>query len=80
MRKTIVHKTNLMIAGTDIVAVDAVACRIVGMNPERVLHIRRAAEQDVGLMDPCRLEIKGEDTGNVPLRCNVLSSQKEILV
>jgi len=36
---------NLIIAGTDAVATDATACRIMDINPYKVKHIRRACEK-----------------------------------
>jgi uncharacterized protein (DUF362 family) len=78
--KTIAQKTNLMIVGTDIVAVDAVACRIVGIDPRKVLHIKLAADEKIGAIDPSSIEIKGETLDQSRVKCNVLLSQKEILL
>jgi len=41
-------RLGLIIAGTDAVAVDSVAARVVGYNPARVKHIRLAEREDVG--------------------------------
>jgi uncharacterized protein (DUF362 family) len=39
---------NLIIAGTDPVATDATACRIMGINPHEIKHIRKAFEKGLG--------------------------------
>jgi uncharacterized protein (DUF362 family) len=39
---------NLIIAGTDTVATDATACRVMGIDPHEIKHIRRAHEKGLG--------------------------------
>jgi uncharacterized protein (DUF362 family) len=39
---------NLIIAGTDVVATDATAARIMGFNPYEIKHIRKAYEKGLG--------------------------------
>ncbi len=39
---------NLIIAGTDAVATDATACRVMGINPYEIKHIRKAFEKGLG--------------------------------
>jgi uncharacterized protein (DUF362 family) len=39
---------NLIIAGTDPVATDATACRVMGFNPYEITHIRKAYEKGIG--------------------------------
>jgi uncharacterized protein (DUF362 family) len=39
---------NLIIAGTDVVATDATAARVMGFNPYEIKHIRRAFEKGLG--------------------------------
>ena len=39
---------NLIIAGTDVVATDATAARVMGFNPFEIKHIRRAFEKGLG--------------------------------
>jgi uncharacterized protein (DUF362 family) len=41
-------KMNLIIAGTDVVATDATACRVMGINPHEIKHIRKAFEKGLG--------------------------------
>jgi uncharacterized protein (DUF362 family) len=42
---------NLIIAGTDTVATDATASRIMGINPHEIKHIHRAHEKGLGNID-----------------------------
>jgi uncharacterized protein (DUF362 family) len=41
-------KMNLIIAGTNVVATDATACRVMGIDPYKVKHIRTACEKGLG--------------------------------
>jgi uncharacterized protein (DUF362 family) len=42
---------NLIIAGTDPVATDATAARVMGFNPHEITHIRKAHEKGIGKSD-----------------------------
>ncbi len=44
-------KMDLIIAGTDVVATDATACRVMGFNPNEVKHIRLASEKGLGSIE-----------------------------
>jgi uncharacterized protein (DUF362 family) len=52
---------NLIIAGTDPVATDATAARIMGFNPYEIKHIRKAFEKDIGKSEAQILGEKIED-------------------
>ena len=54
---------NLIIAGTDVVATDATATRIMGMDPHDVKHIQRAYEKGLGNIDA--LQVVGEEIEKV---------------
>jgi uncharacterized protein (DUF362 family) len=49
---------NLIIAGTDPVATDATACRVMGIDPHEIKHIRRAHEKGLGNIDD--IQVIGE--------------------
>ncbi len=51
--------TGIIIAGTDMVSVDAVASSIMGFEPQEIPHIRLAALQGLGEMDLNKIELKG---------------------
>ena len=51
---------NLILASRDLVAVDAVAGRVMGFAPEEVLITRHGAERGLGHLDLGQIEIRGE--------------------
>lgn len=52
-------KMNLLIAGKDVVAVDATACRVMGIEPAEIYHVRRAYEKGFGEMNEVKISIVG---------------------
>jgi uncharacterized protein (DUF362 family) len=53
-------RMDLVIAGTDPVAVDAVGAAVMGVQPEKVRHLRHAEELGLGTLDLNRIEVVGE--------------------
>ena len=49
---------DLIIAGTDTVATDATACRVMGFDPHEISHVHRAYEKGLGNIDD--VQILGE--------------------
>ncbi len=49
---------NLVITGKDVVATDAVGCRVMGIDPHKVRHIQEAHEKGLGNID--EVELVGE--------------------
>jgi hypothetical protein len=49
MGRSLLERTDFMIAGTDITALDATMCRIAGIDPEELLHLKLAGEHNLGL-------------------------------
>jgi len=66
---------NLVIAGTDPVAVDAVGAAVMGIPPENVKHLRLAEEAGLGTCHLERIEILGEPIQKVKrkFRTSVIS-------
>jgi uncharacterized protein (DUF362 family) len=56
---------DLVIASTDVVAADSVACRIMGFRLQEVRHISLAAQQGLGIADLERIRIVGEPLSKV---------------
>jgi len=56
---------NLIIAGTDPVAVDAVGAAVMGIPPEKVKHLRLAEEKGLGTYDLKQITILGEPVEKV---------------
>jgi uncharacterized protein (DUF362 family) len=65
-----VERTNLMLASYDMVAVDSVATRVMGLDPRKIFHIYLAEEKGLGTLDLNKIEILGTQIGNVEMRCN----------
>lgn len=51
---------NVLLGGTDPVAVDAASMRLIGLDPYSSGHIRLAAESGVGAIDEAEIEIDGD--------------------
>ena len=56
-------KMDLILAGKDVVATDATACRIMGFDPHEIAHVRMAYERELGEIDD--IQVLGEDINNV---------------
>ena len=56
---------NLIIAGSDVVAVDAVCATVAGFDVREILHIQGAAEANLGVCDLSLIEVRGERIDSV---------------
>jgi uncharacterized protein (DUF362 family) len=56
---------DLIFAGNDVVAVDAVCATVVGFDVGEILHIQRAAEASLGVCDMRLIEVRGERIASV---------------
>ncbi len=65
---------NLVLAGADVVAVDAVVSTIIGVNPTEVSHIVKSVEANLGTADMSQIVTKGQDIGKVKRRFKLPSS------
>lgn len=54
-----VERLGLFIGGEDTLAVDAVGCHLMGIDPREVEHLRLAAEWGLGCIDLDRIEVVG---------------------
>jgi uncharacterized protein (DUF362 family) len=59
---------NIVTAGRDVVAVDAVCAAIAGFDPKEILHVQLAAEAKLGTADPSQIDIRGEPIERVSRR------------
>lgn len=57
---------DLIVAGRDVVAVDATCCRVMGFDPHNVKHVWRAHERGLGEVDD--VEVVGESVDSVMRR------------
>jgi uncharacterized protein (DUF362 family) len=58
---------NVILAGADSVAIDAVAARIMGFDPMAIPYIRMAHERGLGTGDLREIEIAGDDVSGLDL-------------
>ena len=58
-------RMDLLIAGIDVVAVDATACRVMGIDPADIYHLRRAYEKGFGEIDEAKINVLGAKVDEV---------------
>lgn len=59
---------GLILASSDSVALDAVACHIIGLNPERVSTLQQAAGRNLGQACLAKIQVVGTDIAELPVR------------
>jgi len=79
-RNNRIRDANLVIAGYDMVAVDAVGARIMAIDPTKILHIKYSEELGLGTTDPSKIQTLGADIANARVPCNPLERQKETML
>ena len=57
-----------ILAGADVVAVDAVCAEMMGFDLDRILHVKLAAEEGLGIADLEKIEVRGEAIEEVSRR------------
>jgi len=65
---------NVILAGADSVAIDAVAARLMGFDPMRIPYLRMCHERGLGVADPAGIELAGDDISGLNLRFEVSRS------
>lgn len=60
-RTMIPRVKNLLLAASDSVAIDSTAARLMGFDPLSIPFLRMAQERGLGVADPRRIEIVGDD-------------------
>jgi len=58
---------NLLLASNDMVAIDATAAKLMGIDPMSLKYIRLAHEAGLGVGDPAEIELVGDDVSGVNL-------------
>ena len=78
------HVANLMLASSDMVAIDAVAAKLMGFDPLSLDYIRLAHEAGLGCGDVSQIEFVGDDVSDVNLgfehRENTFASRGQKLI
>jgi len=70
-------RRNMIVAGTDVVSVDAVCARLMDINPDDVEHISLAALTGLGQNDLGQIEVRGSSIAESGTR--FIKSESEIL-
>jgi uncharacterized protein (DUF362 family) len=68
---------GVLVMGSDLPAVDATCCRIMGINPERVEYLRMAADR-LGIIEEARIEQRGEAIRSVRTNFNLITQFQQI--
>jgi uncharacterized protein (DUF362 family) len=56
---------NYILASGDQVAIDAVAAKMMGFDPLSIPYLRMAHERELGIADPAKIKVVGEDISGV---------------
>jgi uncharacterized protein (DUF362 family) len=75
-----VEQSNLMLASYDMVAVDSVATRVMGLDPRKILHICLAEEKGLGTLELDKIRILGAQIEDVQMRCNPRYDQRDTML
>lgn len=59
-RTLVPHQKNVILASSDMVAIDAVAAKIMGFDPMKIRYIAHAHEKGLGTGNPSEIEILGD--------------------
>jgi uncharacterized protein (DUF362 family) len=64
--RTMVPKVkNYILASADQVAIDAIAAKMMGFDPLSIPYLRMCHERELGVADPAKIRVLGEDIQNV---------------
>jgi Domain of unknown function (DUF362) len=65
---------NVLLAGADSVAIDAVAARLMGFDPMTIPYLRMCHERGLGVADPHGIDLAGDDLAGANLHFEVSRS------
>jgi uncharacterized protein (DUF362 family) len=65
---------NVILAGADSVAIDAVAARIMGFDPMSIPYLRMCHDRGLGVANPRDIDVVGDDISGLNLRFEVSRS------
>jgi uncharacterized protein (DUF362 family) len=69
-------QAGVLVMGSDLPAVDATCCRIMGIEPSRVDYLRMASERVLGYIDAARIEQRGETIQSVATKFELIDRFK----
>jgi len=65
---------NVILAGADSVAIDAVAARLMGFDPLSIRYLRLCHDRGLGVADPREIDLVGDDVSGMNLHFKVRKS------
>ena len=65
---------NVILAGADSAAIDAVAARLMGFDPMSIPYLRMSHERGLGVADPRQIDLVGDDIASMNLHFKVSRS------
>ena len=68
---------GVLVMGSDLAAVDATCCRIMGIDPSRVEYLQRAADR-LGVIDETRIEQRGEDLAGLRTNFQLIKEYSQL--
>jgi uncharacterized protein (DUF362 family) len=74
------RRNNLMLASLDMTAVDAVGARVLGFDPQKILHIRWAGKAGLGVADLDEIDVVGERIEDMEMRSNPRAGQTHTML
>ena len=67
---------GVLVMGSNLPAVDATCCRIMGIDPDKVEYLRMAAEGSLGNVEESSIEQRGEKIGDVRTHFALVDSSR----
>lgn len=59
------HEKNYLLASSDLVALDAVAAKMMGFDPLKIKYLKLSQEKGLGMADPQKIKVIGENITGV---------------
>ncbi len=69
---------GVLVMGSDLPAVDATCCRIMGIDPLLVEYLQMAADRSLGVTDEAHIEQRGETIRSVRTRFELIDNFKQL--
>jgi uncharacterized protein (DUF362 family) len=71
-------RSNVVIAGVNMVSVDAVGSAVMGLDPNEIRHVQMAAERGLGVARLDRIDVVGESIASVRIRFRTEYSDRKL--
>jgi uncharacterized protein (DUF362 family) len=71
-------QVGVLVMGSDLPAVDATCCRIMGIDPARVEYLTMASERALGVIAEAHIEQRGETIKSVATKFELIDAFKQL--